>query len=123
MDYCYDVWAKFIKPKSKDKHFNSNTHEEFDRCKHMEIFIENPDMNNIDEVFYAYIILHKNKMIFTFLNVILDQFLMKINVVNMSSLTYLIMKQWFLGRNFQKKWFMILKIKETISTLLKTWIL
>ena len=27
----------------------------------MEIFIENPDMNNIDEVFYAYIILQKKQ--------------------------------------------------------------
>ena len=45
---------KFIKPKSKYKHFKSNTHEEIDNFKHMEVTIENPDITNADEVFYAY---------------------------------------------------------------------
>ena len=59
MDYYCDVCDKFIKPKSKYKHFKSNTHKEFDKCKHMESTIENTDKNNVDEVLYAYIIQHK----------------------------------------------------------------
>ena len=58
--YCY-VCDKYIKPKSKYKHFKSNTHKEFDRCKHMELTIENPNIDNVDEVFYAYIIEHTKK--------------------------------------------------------------
>ena len=54
-NYC-DVRDKFIKPKSKTKHFKPNTHKEFNICKHMEITIEKPDINKVYEVFYAYII-------------------------------------------------------------------
>ena len=39
----------------------SNTHKEFDKCKHMKLTIDNPDINNVDEVFYAYIIQHKKE--------------------------------------------------------------
>ena len=34
----------------------NQTHKESDKCKHMEIPNENTDINNVDEVFYAYII-------------------------------------------------------------------
>ena len=50
--YCY-VFDKFIKPKSKCTHFLSNARKNFDKCEHMEITIENLDLNNNDEVFYA----------------------------------------------------------------------
>ena len=56
MDYYCDVGDKFIKPKSKYKHFKSNIHKKFDKSKHMELTIENPDINNVDEVFYVYIL-------------------------------------------------------------------
>ena len=56
MYYYSDVCDTFIKPKSKYKHFKSNTHKEYDMCKHMEITIKNPNIDDIDEVFYAYII-------------------------------------------------------------------
>ena len=56
MDYFCDVRDKFIKPKSKYKHFESNMHTEFDKCKHLELTIENLYMNNVDEVFYVYIL-------------------------------------------------------------------
>ena len=61
MDYDCDVCDKFIKPKSKYKHFKSNKHKESDKCKHMELTIENPDIYNVDEVFYAYIIQHNKQ--------------------------------------------------------------
>ena len=58
MEYYCEVCDNFIKPKSKNKQYKSNTHEEFHECKHMELTTENPDINNDDEVFYAYIIQH-----------------------------------------------------------------
>ena len=61
MDYYCDVCDKFINPKSKYKHFKSNTHKEFDKYKHMELPIENPDINNVDEVFCPHIIQHNKE--------------------------------------------------------------
>ena len=61
MDYYCEVCDKFIKPKSKYKHFISNTHKKFDKCKQLELTIENPDINNVDELFHAYIIQHKKE--------------------------------------------------------------
>ena len=61
MDYCCDVCNKFIKPKSKYNHFKSNTHKAFDKCKHMELIIENLDINNVDEVFFSYIVQHNKE--------------------------------------------------------------
>ena len=59
MDYYCDVCDKFIKLKSKYKHFISNTHKEIDRCKHMFFLtIENSCKDDIDEVFYVYIFQH-----------------------------------------------------------------
>ena len=48
MDYYCDMCDKFIKPKTKNKHFNSNIHKKFDLCKHMELTIETPNINNVD---------------------------------------------------------------------------
>ena len=61
MDYYCDVYDKFINPNSKYKHFKSNTHKEFGECKHMKLTIENPDINNVNEIFYAYIVQHNKK--------------------------------------------------------------
>ena len=41
MGYICNVSDKFIKSKSKYKHFQSNAHKEFDNCKHMELTTEN----------------------------------------------------------------------------------
>ena len=41
MTYYCEVCDKFIKPKSKYKHFKSNIHKEFDKCKHIKLTIEN----------------------------------------------------------------------------------
>ena len=61
MDYYCDVCDKFIKPKSKYNHFEPNTHKKFDKCKQMELTIENLDINYVDEIFYAYIIKHNKE--------------------------------------------------------------
>ena len=59
MDFFCDVSDKVIKLKSRYKHFLSNTHKQFDKCKRMQLTVENPDINNVDEVFNAYNIQHK----------------------------------------------------------------
>ena len=61
MEYFCNVCDNFIKPESKYEHFKSNTHKEFDKCKHMKLTIENPDINNADEVFHANIFQHNKK--------------------------------------------------------------
>ena len=55
MSYYFDVCDKTIRLKSKNKHFLSNIHKEFDKCKHTKLTKENPNINNIDELFHAYI--------------------------------------------------------------------
>ena len=61
MDYHCEVFDNFMKPKSKYKHFKSNFHKEFDKCKHIELTIQNTNKNNLDEIFYAYNIEHNEK--------------------------------------------------------------
>ena len=56
MDYYYTACDIFIKSKSKYKHFKSNNHKEFDKCKHIKLTIEKPDINRIDDGYYSYII-------------------------------------------------------------------
>ena len=45
---------KIIKLKSKNNHFKSNIHKEFDKCTHIKLTVENPYINEKDEIFYAY---------------------------------------------------------------------
>ena len=58
MSYYCD---KTIELKSKSSHFKSNIHKEFERCKNIKLTIENPNINDIDEIFYAYNIEHNKK--------------------------------------------------------------
>ena len=53
----------FIKPKSKYKHFKSNSHKDCERCKHVEKSIENPNKNDVDRIFCSYIIEHEKSTI------------------------------------------------------------
>ena len=55
MSYYCDFCDKTIKLKSKNKHFKSNIHKEFDKCKHIKLTIGNPNINDIDEIIYAYL--------------------------------------------------------------------
>ena len=48
MDYYCKVCDMFIKPKSKHKHFKSNVNKELNKCKHIKLTIENPDLNDKD---------------------------------------------------------------------------
>ena len=58
--YC-DVCGKKFKLKLKSRHFKSNIHKELDKCKHLKLTIENPNINDRDEVFYANNIEHNKK--------------------------------------------------------------
>ena len=72
MEYYSDLCDKFIKPKSKYKHFKSNTYEEFDECKHIELTIENLDINNVTTCFTHTLIDTIKNMTITLLNVTIN---------------------------------------------------
>ena len=59
MNYYCDVRPKYIQTNSKHSHFESKSHQEFDKCKHIILPHEDIDMKIIDEAFYLYIIEHK----------------------------------------------------------------
>ena len=61
MDYHYEVCNIFVKPKSKSKHFKSKNHINLDKHKHIKVTIDNPNINNIDEIFYTHINEYNNK--------------------------------------------------------------
>ena len=56
MDYYCDVCGKTIK--SKSKHLQCLTHNEFEKCIRMKHTIENPDFSFIDSIFNDYITNH-----------------------------------------------------------------
>ena len=58
MDYYCDLCLKSIKPNSKFKHFKSNSHQEYNKCKHILLCHKNIDINDVDEAFYSYNIEH-----------------------------------------------------------------
>ena len=58
MEYYCEVCDKYIKPKSKNRHFKSNIHEKFDKRKPIIITIENPDIKDVDSIFCSYITEH-----------------------------------------------------------------
>ena len=62
MDYYCDVCDKNMKPKSKYKHFKSNVHKEFDKCKHIFLSHKIIDISDVDEAIYLYIIEHDKKI-------------------------------------------------------------
>ena len=51
----------FIKPKIKSKHFKSKNHIHLNKQKHIKLTIDNPIVNNIDEIFFTYINEYNNK--------------------------------------------------------------
>ena len=51
----------FSNLKSKISISNQNTHKEFERCKHIELFIESPNISDIDRTIYSCIIAHNKK--------------------------------------------------------------
>ena len=61
MGYYCDVCDKPIKPKSKYKYLKSNSHREFDKCKHIIISLRDNGINIVDEAFSLYVIEHNIK--------------------------------------------------------------
>ena len=56
MDYQCEISDIFIKTQSKHEHFMSNSHKEFNKCKHTKLTLENPDINNVGGAFFEHII-------------------------------------------------------------------
>ena len=46
---------------SKFRHFQASILEEFDKCQEIELIVQNPNINNTDEIFYAHIIEQSKK--------------------------------------------------------------
>ena len=59
-NFC-DVCDKTLKLKSKNNLCKSNFHKELDKCKYMELSIENPSKSYVDEILYACSIEQKMK--------------------------------------------------------------
>ena len=61
MDYSCYVCDEAIKTKFKNKHLQSITPNEFDKCIRVKFTIENHDVFDIDEKFKEYITNHNKK--------------------------------------------------------------
>ena len=55
MDYHCEVCDLVVKQKSKSKHLKSKNHIHLDKQKHIKLTIDNPNIDNIDEIFYSHI--------------------------------------------------------------------
>ena len=62
MGYYCDLCLKFIKPNSKNNHFKSKSHQDFDKCKHLILSHKSIDIKDVDEAFYLYNIDHNKKL-------------------------------------------------------------
>ena len=63
MSYYCEINLRDIKKKSEYSHLKSKSHKEFEKNKYMDLTIENPNIDDIDEIFFAYIIDRKNAII------------------------------------------------------------
>ena len=61
MDYHCEKCPKNIKAKNKYKHFKSNSHQDFLKCKLILLSYKDIDIKK-DEAFYLYIIEHNKKL-------------------------------------------------------------
>ena len=52
LDYYCEVYDIFIKRKSKYNRFKLSTQKEIDKCGHVKLTNENPDVNRIDNAYY-----------------------------------------------------------------------
>ena len=52
MYYYCEICNMLIKPKSKSKLSKSINHKKLDKHKHIKLTFDNPNINNIDEIFY-----------------------------------------------------------------------
>ena len=62
MNYYSDVSDKTINVKSKSKHLQNFTQNEFENCLRIKHTIENPDFFDIDEISNCYITNHNKKL-------------------------------------------------------------
>ena len=55
MDYHCEVCNVYIKPISKSNRFKSINHKILEMHRHMKLTIDNPNIGNIEEIFYSHI--------------------------------------------------------------------
>ena len=97
MSYFCKISEETIEPKSEKNHLKSLSHNEFDDCKHIKLTIKSRDINDVENMFYSYVIEHNNNLITVFSNVILKWFFTILYFPHISRLIYLITKQRFLA--------------------------
>ena len=61
MDYYCEVCDKFVNFQTKYKHSKSNIDKEFDKCNNVELIVKNRNIDNVDEIFCAYIVQHNRE--------------------------------------------------------------
>ena len=61
MSYLCNVCDKTKKLKFKKKHLKSFSDQDFDKCKHTKLTIENPHMKKMENTVYGYLIQHNKK--------------------------------------------------------------
>ena len=61
MDYHFEVCNMFMNPKSKSRHFKSINHKNLYKHKHIKSTINNPNIDNMDKIFYTHIKEYDNK--------------------------------------------------------------
>ena len=71
MSYCCNICDKTIKDKSKNSQIKSNIHKELAKSFHKIYSVENPKFFDVDDIYNEFINVHKRKIIFMPLNVIL----------------------------------------------------
>ena len=64
MEFYCEICRKHIKTKNKYIYiyFKPNSHQDFNKCKHIILSNKDIDINNVDEAFYLYIIEHNKKL-------------------------------------------------------------
>ena len=53
MEYYCELCNMFITPKSKSRQFKTNNHKNSDKHKHIKLTLNNPNIDNIDKIFYS----------------------------------------------------------------------
>ena len=66
MDDCCEVCDNYIKQKSKYKRFKSKIHKEFDKCEHINLTFENPNINEVDSIFFSFFTEQSKKIVYFF---------------------------------------------------------
>ena len=68
MDFYCEVCLKHIKTKNKYKYFKSNSHQEFNKSKHINLTSRNLDINKLDNIIFECNIEYNKKYFYCLIN-------------------------------------------------------